>query len=177
MCPHGAYVSAVATKARHLKTPLQLWIADERKARGETPGDLARLTGVTEDTARGWESRGAPSEDALAVLERHFGKPAPRERGAVGSGGDVAAAIDRQSEIMRELVEELRQARLDRALLNELQAQVQELHFRVVEGPAAADRDLDELQAEAEATMSRRPTRDRPATAGGSGSMRAVPGG
>lgn len=82
----------MATKARHLKTPLQLWIADERKARGETPTDLARLTGVTEDTARGWESRGAPSADALAVLERHFGKPAPSSR-EPGQSGDMAGLV------------------------------------------------------------------------------------
>lgn len=63
----------MATKARHLKTPLQLWIADQRKAHGLTPGDLAALTGVSEDTARGWESRGRPSEDAIAVLERRSG--------------------------------------------------------------------------------------------------------
>lgn len=69
----------MATKPRHLKTPLQLWIADNRKRLGLTPGDLAALTGVTQDTARGWESRGKPAVDALAVLERRFGQPAPTE--------------------------------------------------------------------------------------------------
>lgn len=115
----------MATKPRHLKTALQLWIADERKARGETPGDLARLTSVTEDTARGWESRGAPSADALAILERHFGKAAPRAEGA--STGDVAAAIDRQTAVLSALVDELRLARMDRDRLEAVERTVERL--------------------------------------------------
>ena len=83
----------MATKARHLKTPLQLWIADHRKA-GYTSADLAAWTGVSIDTARGWESRGRPSEDALSVLERRFGEPAPRSE-APGDQSAVVAAIDR----------------------------------------------------------------------------------
>lgn len=72
-----AHTRGVATKARHLKTPVQLWIADNRKRLNLSSLDLAKLTGVTEDTARGWESRGRPSEDALAILARTFGQPAP----------------------------------------------------------------------------------------------------
>jgi transcriptional regulator with XRE-family HTH domain len=84
----------VATKARHLKTPLQLWIADNRKRLGLEPVDLARLTGVTEATVRGWESRGRPSEDAIAVLERRFGVAAPRGDQAVGTDlSELAASI------------------------------------------------------------------------------------
>lgn len=113
----------MATKPRHLKTPLQLWIADNRKEKGLTPGDLARLTGVTEDTARGWESRGSPSEDAIAILERTFGKPAPRDAGAGAPGGDVAAAIDRQTAVLAQLAETSRQqATLMAALLAHLTA-------------------------------------------------------
>jgi DNA-binding transcriptional regulator YiaG len=67
----------MATKPRHLKTPIQLWVADNRKRLGLTPADLAALTGVTVDTARGWESRGAPSQDAIETLTRRFGVKPP----------------------------------------------------------------------------------------------------
>lgn len=100
MCPHGVVPSApdMATKARHLKTPLQLWIADNRKAKGLAPADLAQATGVTTDTARGWESRGAPSQDALSVLERVFGVSAPVGQAPVGDTAAIVAAIDRLTE-------------------------------------------------------------------------------
>lgn len=86
----------MATKPRAKKTPLQLWIVDSRKRLGMTPADLARTTGVSEDTARAWESRGRPGADALAILERLFGSAAPdgdQMTGADLSG--VVAAIDR----------------------------------------------------------------------------------
>jgi transcriptional regulator with XRE-family HTH domain len=104
----------VATKPRHLKTPTQLWIADNRKRLGLTPGDLARLTGVTEDTARGWESRGKPSQDAMDVLVRTFGVPAPDDMAGPGSDATLpglAALIASQAELtaaIRELAEALR---------------------------------------------------------------------
>lgn len=87
----------MATKSRLLKTPTQLWVADNRKAKGLTPADLAQATGVTTDTARGWESRGRPSEDAIEVLERLFGVRAPRDDQAVTVTdlAAVVAAIDR----------------------------------------------------------------------------------
>ena len=100
----------MATKARHLKTPLQLWVADNRKRLGLSPADLAQLTGVTTDTARGWESRGRPSEDAISVLERRFGTRAPREEQASGGGmAELVAAIRDQTAAISELVAELRQ--------------------------------------------------------------------
>ena len=102
----------MATKARHLKTPMQLWIADNRKRLKEEPADLARLTSVTVDTARGWESRGRPSEDAIAILERHFGQPAPRaEREAPQD--ELVAAIRDQTAAITALIEELRAERSD----------------------------------------------------------------
>ena len=87
---------AAVQKPRHQKTATQLWVADNRKRLGETPADLARLTGVTTDTARGWESRGSPGEDALLVLERHFGVPRPTERSGDGSTtAGLSALIER----------------------------------------------------------------------------------
>ena len=109
---------AVATKARHLKTPLQLWIADNRKRLSLEPADLARLTGVTEATVRGWESRGRPSEDALAVLERRFGLAAPREAQASGYGSDVALAIREQTAALVEAIQA--RDKVIEALLSEL---------------------------------------------------------
>lgn len=104
----------MATKARHLKTPTQLWIADNRKRLGLSPKDLATLTDVTEDTARGWESRGRPSEDALTILERRFGVPRPIEMERIGQS-DLVAALAAQTAAITELVTELRLARLGRA--------------------------------------------------------------
>jgi transcriptional regulator with XRE-family HTH domain len=101
---------AAVQKPRHQKTATQLWVADNRKRLGETPADLARLTGVTTDTARGWESRGSPGPDAIRVLEVHFGVSAP-----VGSGGAFDTASPDLATAIRELVEELRSARQERA--------------------------------------------------------------
>ena len=94
----------MASKPRHLKTALQLWIIDNRKRLSLEPEDLAELTGVTPATVRGWESRGKPSEDALAILERRFGVAAPREVQA--GGGDMAelvAAIRAQTDAITDL--------------------------------------------------------------------------
>lgn len=85
----------MATKPRHRKTPIQLWVADNRKAGGYASADLAAWTGVTTDTARGWESRGRPSEDALSILERRFGKQAPRDEDVPSDQSAVARQIDR----------------------------------------------------------------------------------
>jgi hypothetical protein len=94
----------MATKARHKKTAIQLWVADNRKAGGYSSADLAAWTGVTTDTARGWESRGRPGEDAIAILERKFGKPAPGgEDRSLGDQSDLAAAI-RENTAMLERV-------------------------------------------------------------------------
>jgi hypothetical protein len=101
----GGYSPAVATKARHLKTPLQLWIADHRKAASLTSADLAAWTGVSVDTARGWESRGRPSEDALSILERRFGQPAPRSETPTDQSA-IVAAIDRLREAVERQTEE-----------------------------------------------------------------------
>lgn len=102
----------MATKARHLKAPGQLWVADNRKRLGLTPADLATLTGVSIDTARGWESRGRPSEDAIGILERRFGVAFPRDEQAGGSQAELiaalrdhTAALDRQTARMADLLE------------------------------------------------------------------------
>jgi transcriptional regulator with XRE-family HTH domain len=94
----------MATKPRYMKTPLQLWIVDHRKRLGLTPGDLATMTGVTEDTARGWESRGQPSEEALAILQRRFGEPIPANRETPADQGALIAALDRQTKAIEALV-------------------------------------------------------------------------
>lgn len=97
----------MATKARHKKTAMQLWVGDNRKAGGYSSKDLAEWTGVTTDTARGWESRGRPSEDAIRILERRFGKPAPDDDGAPADQSDLAAAIREQTDAINALVQEL----------------------------------------------------------------------
>jgi transposase len=103
----GTVHSAMATKARHLKTPIQLWVADQRKAGGYSSKDLADWTGVTIDTARGWESRGRPSADALDILERKFGAKAPRDLADAPSAdqSEIVAAIDRQTAMLERVLE------------------------------------------------------------------------
>jgi hypothetical protein len=100
----------MATKARHLKTPIQLWVADQRKAGGYSSQDLADWTGVVMDTARGWESRGRPSEDALDILERKFGVKAPRDLADAPPVDqfDLASAIRDQTKAITDLVGLLR---------------------------------------------------------------------
>ncbi len=102
--------AAMATKARHLKTPLQLWVSDNRK-KGHTSEELAQRTGVTVDTARGWESRGRPSDDAIRDMERLFGVPAPRGDQAAGGLPELVVALMAQTQAMNELVLELRRER------------------------------------------------------------------
>lgn len=159
----------MATKSRHLKTPLQLWIADNRKRVGLSPADLGRLTGVTEDTARGWESRGRPSEDALAVLERRFGEPAPREAGQAATG-DLAAALLALADELRASREERQALRTELDALRELvmglsratapgtEQRVEEIEQKLL-GPAR--KDLDEARGGSQSPGSGR----RPRTA------------
>ncbi len=123
----------MATKPRHLKTPLQLWIVDNRKRLGLTPADLARLTDVTPDTARGWESRGAPSADALAILVRTFGVPLPEEQQGYGDASLAAAVL--------ELTGELRAWRVEResteARLRAVEAELESLRARPAAGASS----------------------------------------
>ena len=121
----------MATKPRHEKTPTQLWVADNRKRLGLTPRDLAEMTGVTEDTARGWESRGKPSQDAIDILTRRFGVKPPDDR-ASPAGSDTLSAglvaqLQAQTEAINALVEELRAARIDRDEFDELRETVHRL--------------------------------------------------
>jgi transcriptional regulator with XRE-family HTH domain len=94
----------MATKPRYMKTPIQLWIGDRRRELGLTSADIAAMTGVSEDTARGWESRGRPSEEALAVLQRRFGEPVPADRETPADQAALIAALDRQTKAMEALV-------------------------------------------------------------------------
>lgn len=91
---------------------MQLWVADNRKAGGYSSKDLADWTGVVVDTARGWESRGRPSEDAIRILERKFGKPAPDAEVEQAGDSELAAALSG-------LAEELRLSRESRAVLEQ----------------------------------------------------------
>lgn len=113
-----------------------------------------------------------PNESEAQALASVFGWPSPDDDPpAVPVDDAVAAAIDRQTDVMRELLAEFRQSREDRALLHDLAAQVHELRTRVL-AEADADRDLDALEAGVASTMSPRPTRARPASTAGSGTPR-----
>lgn len=136
----------MATKPRHLKTPVQLWVADNRKRLGLTSDDLAKWTGVTTDTARGWESRGRPSQDALDELVRKFGVPAPDDMAGPPGDGGLAALIERQTVAMEKQAEALsalvalaQKADEDRdARLTELEAVVQALGERALGGSSGS---------------------------------------
>jgi transcriptional regulator with XRE-family HTH domain len=98
------------------KPPVAAWIAQERRRQGWKAGDLAERLAtigvqVSEQTIRVWESNAdrKPSPGNLDALERLFGSQAP-ERPA-GDDNAVAAAIDRQTEVLRELIELLRSDR------------------------------------------------------------------
>lgn len=104
----------MATKARHLKTPMQLWVRDNRKRLGLSSADLAAWTDVSVDTARGWESRGRPSQDAIDILTVKFGVPPPPEAGPAGMDTLPAGLVA----LMENLIEEQRETRamLERVL-------------------------------------------------------------
>lgn len=89
----------MATKPRHQKTETQLWVYDNAKRLGLTEVDLAKATDVQPGTARSWFSRGKPNADAIPILERLFGRPAPAEDHAPDSDqAAVIAALDRLRE-------------------------------------------------------------------------------
>lgn len=96
------------------KSPLKAWIAAQRKAqptpdgKGWTDRQLAEKLGVSPTTVRGWEaaSGGEPNSDNLEALERLFGVRAP-DGGLGGQSADVAAAIDRQTEVLTKLLDRL----------------------------------------------------------------------
>lgn len=104
----------MATKPRHKKTDTQLWVYDNAKRLGLTDQDLARATGVEPGTARSWFSRGKPNADAVPILERLFGRPAPQEEAgpsALGEAG-TAALVGLVTTMLEELRAE-RQARVE----------------------------------------------------------------
>src|SRR3954452_18382300 len=94
---------------RKPKSPVSAWIVEQRKRHDPAwkSEELARRLGVAESTVRGWESGRTVSGDNLAALERLFGVESPGARADQAADGDVARAIRDQTEIMRQLVEEL----------------------------------------------------------------------
>lgn len=93
------------------------WIQGERKRLGLSTRELSErlaLVGVKvgEQTISVWESYAGrnPSADNIDALERLFGSQAPL--GATESGDATAAAIDRQTEVFRQLLDEQRMTRI-----------------------------------------------------------------
>jgi transcriptional regulator with XRE-family HTH domain len=91
---------------RKPKPPLSAWIVEQRNR--QTPiwksEELARRLGVSDSTVRGWEAGRSVSEPNLVAMERLFGVEAPgRDQ---SSPDDVAAALDRQTDVFRELIRE-----------------------------------------------------------------------
>lgn len=166
----------MATKSRNLKTPLQLWVADNRKRLGLTPRDLAHLTNVTEATARAWESRGGPSEDALLILERRFGVNRPETGSAQEPSGDMAMLVTE----IRELVAVLHDSAADRtpaaeSLSSLIQGLIAEqvatramlervLSSRAPDAAPTRDADLEAWMARVDERLSLRPSDDAPDT-------------
>jgi transcriptional regulator with XRE-family HTH domain len=98
---------------RHLKHPIALWIIDSRREMTPPlkPADIARVIGVTEATARAWETARAgqttrlPSADNLDAMSRLFGRPAPGRSQPTDT--DLAAAIRDQTRAIDALVAHL----------------------------------------------------------------------
>lgn len=96
------------------KPALSQWIADNRKRMGwkaETLAERLREAGyeAADTTVRTWEAGRSPRPETIAAMERLFDSSAPADE--VGVGGEIAAALDRQSSAIEALVEELRLAR------------------------------------------------------------------
>lgn len=90
------------------KPPFSAWLTAQRSKRGWKAGEVARRLRdmgypAEESTYRTWEAGRRPSSDTIAALERMFESAAPVER---EGSSDVAAAIDRQTEVFRELLRE-----------------------------------------------------------------------
>ena len=98
------------------KPPLNAWVQSQRKLKGWKVEELsARLTDLGHeakpDTIRVWEGNkpNPPRPETIRALEVLFGSEAPLDD---TSDSDVAAAIRAQTEVMRDLVAELRASRL-----------------------------------------------------------------
>lgn len=98
------------------KPPISSWLAQQRKAAGLKPGELAgrlreRGLRAEEGTVRTWEAGRKPSDDAIAELERIFGAQAPTSTAVDvdAARGEailaMTAAIKEQTQVMRELLQ------------------------------------------------------------------------
>jgi transcriptional regulator with XRE-family HTH domain len=99
------------------KPPFAAWLVEQREKAGLKAEEVARRLReaglqAEDSTYRTWESNAnrRPAPDTVAVLEQMFSSTAPSDDVGAGSP-DVAAAIDRQTEAIRELVDELRASR------------------------------------------------------------------
>jgi transcriptional regulator with XRE-family HTH domain len=154
---------------RKPKSAVSAWIVEQRNRQDPAwkSEELARRLGVAESTVRGWESGRTISDANLIALERLFGVEAPGGRADQPGGGDVAAAIDRQTDVMRELLDEFRASRLDRERLQSLADAVRVLVLRE-QAVGAGDPALDAyLRGEASSRLPS-PTPDPRTTGGGS---------
>lgn len=133
---------------------------------------------MTEATARAWESRGGPSEDALLILERRFGVNRPETGTAQEPSGEMALLVTE----IRELVAVLHDSAADRtpaaeslpmfmqALIEE-QAATRAMLERVLSALGSAparDPELEAWMARVDERLSLRPTDDGPDTRRGS---------
>lgn len=116
-----------APSPRRRKSPLQEWLVAGRKSLAKSPNvgkpdDLARELaaagyndgqGVTEGTVRGWEAPvGSVPLDAIpylrTVFRRHGFTDAPPVDDRAPDQASVAAAIDRQTDALKELAKAIR---------------------------------------------------------------------
>lgn len=91
------------------KSLVSLWIAAERKRlnwKAEELGRRLREAGyeVADTTIRTWEAGRRPSAENIAGLERLFGVQAPAEPETGTDQAAVVAAIDRQTDVLAQLV-------------------------------------------------------------------------
>jgi DNA-binding XRE family transcriptional regulator len=89
--------------ARKPKSPLALWLAEQRKAHGETPEDVARVVDRSPATIRAWEAGRPPrgADASIVVLERHWGSVAPKTE----LPADLATALMEQARVIQAQVD------------------------------------------------------------------------
>lgn len=145
--------------ARKPKPELAIWLIDQRKAHGESVGDIARVTDRTEATVRGWEAGRPPSADdaVIAHLERHWGAIAPQDDRTITS--NIIDAIDRNTEMLRAVLDALI-ARLPEPLPPEA---ISEVADAIVEGQAATVQAEKTLRAQRKSRRRRTPGPGGPA--------------
>jgi hypothetical protein len=95
---------------RRPKPEASRWLIDQRKRRGWKPEDLADRLDIAVATVRGWESGRGIGPESLMRLEALFGVQSPDTSVSTAGSDAVAAAINRQTDMLERMLGEIRDA-------------------------------------------------------------------